>query len=541
MMLRKSLDDGDKRNDPASYNITIDEKEICAINDVISSIDKSVISKKLSGAKYTLLKSSDDLYFVIGAGQRGENINAFFGRGATARVKAAAPLKKNEQQHYQLLKEVYAVKIYDRFAIDLEEQKREANFYNKMYGYGEIIIGDSQEKIYFLMTHLPGIDLVELNFALLSINEFSNIIIAVVKAISEMHKKGIYHNDIKSDNIRYNMADKTAYMLDFGLSTFINESGKDHHYFKNMLQDMVSSYLKKHLTNFDFAPLTTKLGFSKTLDEFTDALVDKVSGKFIVNDDNIDELTRNLNQILLSIRYDSNIYPLNSQLLSSLSEDKLINLLYKCIVSNDAENFSKVLPFCNDISLRDNGLSLLETALAVNNPHFIQPLIRIPLNLTEIFFIAIRTRDFARVKQLVGNGISINLLDANNATGLMHAAKNNAIDIALYLIDNGADVNLQSKNGWTAIMVAALLGQSDLVSRLLQKGANINLQTNDGQTALINAIEKGHTDIAVLLIENGANYKIKESKDGFDAKELAEIRGDTKVLAAIASLDSYRP
>lgn len=537
-MREKMLGIESRNDDPASYNISLNEEELRTINDLISSIDKNIISKKHSNSKYTLLRTRPNMYFVIGHGQRGQNINAFFGKGATARVKAAVPFKEireNEKNRLELSNEVYAVKIYQRYAIDLDEQKKEADFFNKIHDYAELIISNDKQKVYFIMSLIPGIELGNFNYAQHSIDELANIIIASSKAISEMHEKGIFHNDIKGDNIKYDIKTKKAYVFDFGFSEIIDiPRFKDLDYFKRLIYDIMLLYLDSHITNLDFEPLATKLGIYKSLDEFADTLVDKTTGKFINISSNEDDFRISLNEIFSIINLDKKKYDLSSQLLSSFDNDQLAMLIKKSIVSNDSESFEKIFSFCKDTILVNFGLLLLEKALEINNSNFIKPIIDAGVDPSQIFCKAIKDGDFKTIKILINNNVSPDIRDVTSATGIMLATKNKFIDIAFYLIENGANVNLQSKNGWTCAMVAAFLGQDALIEFLQRNNANINLQNIDGKTALMYAIESGHTKIALSLIENGANIDLTD-KNGINAKQIAEMRGDNEVLETINS------
>lgn len=68
------------------------------------------------------------------------------------------------------------------------------------------------------------------------------------------------------------------------------------------------------------------------------------------------------------------------------------------------------------------------------------------------------------------------------------------------LIDNGVDVNLKDKEGWTPLHFAAQSQNHDIVLLLIEAGAEINGCDSHGNTPLSNAVFNYTTDGSVIEI-----------------------------------------
>jgi ankyrin repeat protein len=72
----------------------------------------------------------------------------------------------------------------------------------------------------------------------------------------------------------------------------------------------------------------------------------------------------------------------------------------------------------------------------------------------------------------------------------------------------------------------------DRLRALLDAGADVKARGPDGDTLLTRAVAVSSVETAALLIEKGANAN-KTGKDGKSPKELAEERGDPKMVALL--------
>ncbi len=86
------------------------------------------------------------------------------------------------------------------------------------------------------------------------------------------------------------------------------------------------------------------------------------------------------------------------------------------------------------------------------------------------------------------------------------AAKSNDIKTLKELLDNGIDVNVKSQYGATALTFAADKSRVEAVKLLLERGANPNAEDSFyGSTPFYWAIFKGNTEIIRFLLDHGAD------------------------------------
>ena len=136
-----------------------------------------------------------------------------------------------------------------------------------------------------------------------------------------------------------------------------------------------------------------------------------------------------------------------------------------------------------------------------------------------------------KIRELISQGVDVNLLDKNKETPLHHAlkgrdkfktvrtlldrkanvhAKNNdgntplhyasSPTIAKLLLDRGADIDVQNPSGITILHVAVVSGQLRLVKMLLNEGARPDIAGNNGITPL-------HLATAISYFKNDAVLK----------------------------------
>ena len=142
---------------------------------------------------------------------------------------------------------------------------------------------------------------------------------------------------------------------------------------------------------------------------------------------------------------------------------------------------------------------------------------------------AAQNNDIDLVRQLLDNGIDINVRDDTGNTTLARASLNGHIEIVKLLLDRGADINSIDENGWTSLMLASSNRYTEIVKLLLEKGADPNIQDQDGNTALIDASHIGDIENVELLLEKGADYNIPDI-DGMTALMIALDEGHTGIV-----------
>ena len=98
-----------------------------------------------------------------------------------------------------------------------------------------------------------------------------------------------------------------------------------------------------------------------------------------------------------------------------------------------------------------------------------------------------------------GHSEIVKLLKSAGASELMHAARENNVEMVKALLNKGANANAVTDENNTPLMVAARYGYTEVVRALVEKGADINVQNNAGKTALTIAEGQDHADIVRIL------------------------------------------
>ena len=142
--------------------------------------------------------------------------------------------------------------------------------------------------------------------------------------------------------------------------------------------------------------------------------------------------------------------------------------------------------------------------------------------------------------------------DINNTAVFFSYIENGNINKVREMIRNGIDVNITDEDNWSALHRAVQYNKRDIVRELLiNKKININptLPNNtilendgkkwyaDGETPLLLASYYGHSEIVSMLLNYGADILAKDNIDGAMAIHIASARGWSRTVLAI--LESY--
>lgn len=125
---------------------------------------------------------------------------------------------------------------------------------------------------------------------------------------------------------------------------------------------------------------------------------------------------------------------------------------------------------------------------------------------------AVRENDLEMADMLLRAGAHISAANEEGATPMFLAAQNGNAAMIERLIQGGADPNAPlSSAGDTALMMASRTGNAAAVKALLDHGAsNINAkETWGGTTALMWAVSEHHPDVVQLLVQRGADVNAK--------------------------------
>ncbi|HYF61781.1 MAG TPA: sigma-70 family RNA polymerase sigma factor [Herpetosiphonaceae bacterium] len=166
----------------------------------------------------------------------------------------------------------------------------------------------------------------------------------------------------------------------------------------------------------------------------------------------------------------------------------------------------------------------MKERLSVMSEEFIS--VRPPqqLSLTVQFLITVRTRNLARVRELLARD-----------PGLVHAREER--DLAM-----PRRVYAPLSGGFTALHRAAGDGAAELAALLLQAGADVNARSNFGETPLHSAVSANHPEAAALLLSRGADPNAA-LPIGLTPLHWAVMRGYRPLIDALlaAGADPDRP
>lgn len=116
---------------------------------------------------------------------------------------------------------------------------------------------------------------------------------------------------------------------------------------------------------------------------------------------------------------------------------------------------------------------------------------------------AISLKNNTLIKALLEAGASLDAIDNEGSTPLIHAAKHNQIEVVKYLLSKGAPVDAIDLKGRTSLHWASVLGYTKTVNILVLNGANMSAKTHDGHTPLSAAKINKHTEVINYLNRAG--------------------------------------
>src|SRR5687768_8890573 len=230
-------------------------------------------------------------------------------------------------------------------------------------------------------------------------------------------------------------------------------------------------------------------------------------------------------------------------------------LLEAIILSDGGERHQQIVQLLVDhganINIPDNnGITPLEHARARGFREIEQILLATEQARARQLIRAAEQGDIENVKQLLSQGLSVEMQDENGRTALIAAAYQNNLPIANLLIEAGADVNKQDNTQQSAYLITTSEGYLELLRLTLQAGADrghveiiqellktdikIDHINNLGWTALLEAIILGdggprHREVVRLLVEAGADVNLADS-NGITPLAHASHRGYQQII-----------
>ncbi|MBR4592924.1 MAG: ankyrin repeat domain-containing protein, partial [Elusimicrobiaceae bacterium] len=127
------------------------------------------------------------------------------------------------------------------------------------------------------------------------------------------------------------------------------------------------------------------------------------------------------------------------------------------------------------------------------------------------------------------NAASINAVDENGYTELMHAAMIGDLARGEELLKAGADINFVNPLPWqgdSALMIAIIYKQPEFADFLIENGIDVNIVNFRGQTALMYAAQEGYLPLVEKLTKKGANVNAADlfGNTAFKMARGAEVR-----------------
>jgi len=118
---------------------------------------------------------------------------------------------------------------------------------------------------------------------------------------------------------------------------------------------------------------------------------------------------------------------------------------------------------------------------------------------------AVVDRNLERMKELIRQGMNVNLADRDGWTPLHIAAQNNDAETARFLLDSGATIDPQDSYGNTPLFRAVFnsRGNGELIDLLRQRGADAGSKNKSGVSPVSLARTIGNYDIAQFFDDLG--------------------------------------
>jgi len=131
---------------------------------------------------------------------------------------------------------------------------------------------------------------------------------------------------------------------------------------------------------------------------------------------------------------------------------------------------------------------------------------------TEFLMIqAAESGNVAKVRALLGRGVSANAAPEVGYTALMAASEAGQLEVMRCLVEASASVDAKMEGGTSAIHLAAMCGKLEVIELLSEMGADANDSTDGGTTPLMLAAMEGHVPVCMKLHDLGADVNAIES------------------------------
>lgn len=139
---------------------------------------------------------------------------------------------------------------------------------------------------------------------------------------------------------------------------------------------------------------------------------------------------------------------------------------------------------------------------------------------SNLFFDAVLNSDISKLKELIKNGVDINLTDFDGNTGLLIACQYNKYELAKFFLDNGIKRNHFNNRDRTSIMETIMNEASEedrlqLIKLLLKNREELKSKFNSISEPFFFAISSKSFEIADFLLSKGLDVNNLIANDEF--------------------------
>jgi ankyrin repeat protein len=140
-------------------------------------------------------------------------------------------------------------------------------------------------------------------------------------------------------------------------------------------------------------------------------------------------------------------------------------------------------------------------------------------------------KNLPAVRSLLQQKADVNAPQADGATALHWAVRQDDLEMADLLIRSGANVKAANRLGVTPLSLACINGNASMIEKLLKAGVDPNSGLSEfGETALMMAARTGSVGSVKILLDHGADVNAKEKSRGQTALMWAAAEGHAPVI-----------
>jgi bla regulator protein BlaR1 len=145
---------------------------------------------------------------------------------------------------------------------------------------------------------------------------------------------------------------------------------------------------------------------------------------------------------------------------------------------------------------------------------------RLSLHDSQLMIAAVAANRLTTIKQLIADGVDIDVAAVGDGTALIMAIRYNNMDMVKALIALGANVNQPSPGDGNPLIMATKTASLPMLQVLLAAGANINNAVDGDETPLINASFQGDFPLVKFMVEQGADVNLAVEASSYDNNTL---------------------